>query len=73
MAHRADPERINQARRAAVRNLLMDEDRMPPATADEWMAKWETEASTRGMKPSSDYWTIGLVWMKEQRGRNQPT
>jgi len=31
--------------------------------------RWETEATNRGMKPSSDYWTIGLVWMKEQGGR----
>ena len=69
MARRADPERINEARRAAIRNVLIDESRMPAATADEWIAKWETEASNRGMKPSSEYWTIGLVWMKEQRGR----
>ena len=42
---------------------------MPAATADEWIAKWETEATNRGMIPSSDCWTIGLVWMKEQRTR----
>jgi hypothetical protein len=69
MARRADPERINQARRAAIRNVLIDESRMPPATADEWIAKWETEATNRGMTPGSDYWTIGLVWIKEQRRR----
>ena len=68
MARRADPERINEARRAAIRNVLIDESHIPAATADDWIAKWETEATARGMTPSSDYWTIGLVWMKEQRG-----
>jgi hypothetical protein len=67
MARREDPERINQARRAAIRNVLIHESRLSPATADEWIAKWETEATNRGMKPSAEYWTIGLVWMKEQR------
>ncbi len=71
MARRPDPGRINQARRAAIRNVLVDESRMPAATADEWIAKWETEATKRGITPGSD-WTLGLVWMKEQRGRKAP-
>jgi hypothetical protein len=69
MARRADHERINQAQRAAIRNVLIDESRVPAATADELIANWETEATNRGIKPSSEYWTIGLVWMKEQRTR----
>ena len=66
MARRTNPERVNQARRAAIRNVLIDEARLSPDTADEWIARWEAEASERGMAPSAEYWTFGLVWIREQ-------
>jgi hypothetical protein len=71
MARRADPERIKEARRAAIRNVLIDESRMSPEVADEWTAKWEAEALRKGIEPSSEYWNIGLVWMSEQLGRKR--
>lgn len=40
IARRADPARIEEARRAAVRNSLIGEG-VTEATADAWMAAWE--------------------------------
>jgi hypothetical protein len=37
MTRRASPERIYEARRAAIRNRLTDEHRMPPEVAEQWL------------------------------------
>jgi hypothetical protein len=50
VSRRADPDRIYQARRAAIRNRLTDEDRLPPELADVWIAAWEVEAADRGIE-----------------------
>jgi hypothetical protein len=71
VSRRPDPKRIHKARRAAVRNLLIDEYRMSPELADTWIASWEAEADRRGTEPLSDHWTIGLVWICEQTRRKQ--
>jgi hypothetical protein len=44
MTRRADPERIFQARRAAVRYTLLDTS-MDVATADRWLDAGEIEAA----------------------------
>jgi hypothetical protein len=73
LPRRPDPQRINEARRAAIRNVLIDEYRMPAELADTWIASWEAEDDRRGTEPGSDYWTIGLVWIRERaRPRRQP-
>jgi len=48
MARRADPERIFQARRAAVRNGLSDTG-MSREDAERWCDAWEVEAAGRGL------------------------
>lgn len=71
MSRRPDPNRLHAARRAAVRNILIDEQRMSPELAETWLASWEAEAARRGTEPSSEYWTIGLVWIYEQTQRKR--
>jgi hypothetical protein len=66
VARRADPERIHQARRAAVRNGLTDHG-MPLEEAERWCDAWEAEATARGLPKDRDYWTIGSAWIAEQR------
>jgi hypothetical protein len=46
---------------------------MTAAVAEAWLREWETEARARGVDAGVDYWTIGLVWVKEQlQARWQP-
>ena len=48
MSRRADPERIFQARRDAIRNTLTGSG-MPLETAERWCDAWELEATGRGL------------------------
>jgi hypothetical protein len=66
MSRRADPERIDEARRAATRNRLIGE-RVSPETADAWTAAWAEQAARDGVQPGSGYWTAGWDWIAEQR------
>ena len=66
MPRRADPERIHQARRAAVRNTLAGTG-MAIDTAERWCAAWETEAERRGLARDRDYWTLGSDWIEAER------
>ena len=70
----ARPEDPNlDARRKAIRTILMNDCRMSAAVAEGWIREWETEATARGLDPGFDYWTIGLTWIKEQlQARWQP-
>jgi hypothetical protein len=67
MVRRSDPERIIQARRIALRNRLIDEDRLPRALAEAWISAWEAEAARLGIAPGNEYWTYGSAWIEEQR------
>jgi hypothetical protein len=58
-------ERINQARRAAIRNRLISSGR-DPAVAERWCDAWEAEAALRGLERGSDYWDAGKVWIDSQ-------
>ena len=66
MSRRSTPERIDQARRAATRNRLIDEGVSEP-TADAWIAAWEAQAAQDGLARDSAYWRTGWAWIAEQR------
>jgi len=66
VSRRADPRRIHIAGRSAVRNLLADEG-MPVETADAWCDAWEAEAARLSLERDSEYWTLGIAWIDEQR------
>jgi hypothetical protein len=71
VARRADPERIHQARRAAVRNSLTDYG-MSLGDAERWCDSWEAEAARRELPKDRDYWTVGSAWIAEQRAARRP-
>jgi hypothetical protein len=55
------------ARRTAVRNVLASEG-MAEETAEVGCDAWQDEGERLGLdRLSSEYWTIGLVWVHEQR------
>ena len=60
MARRADPQRIHEARRAAIRNGLTDHG-MSLETAERWCDAWEIESATQGLPRDRDYWTAGAT------------
>jgi len=71
MAHRADPERIFQARRIAVRNSLTDYG-MSVEDAERWCAAWEIEAASRQLPRDRDYWQTGAMWIADERAARRP-
>lgn len=71
MTRRADPSRIFQARRAAVRNGLTDHG-MSLETAERWCDAWELEAAGRGLARDRDYWQTGHVWIAGERAARRP-
>jgi hypothetical protein len=71
MTRRADPVRINEARRAAVYANLTDSG-LDAATADRWIDAWVLEAASRGLTPSSDYWDAAQRWIAEERAARRP-
>ena len=66
MARRSTPERIDAARRAAVRASLIGEG-ASEETADAWIAAWEAQAAEDGLERGSAYWQAGWDWIAEQR------
>jgi hypothetical protein len=66
MSRRSTPERIDEARRAATRNLLIGEG-ATEATADAWIAAWEAKAADDGLEHGRTYWEAGWAWIAEQR------
>lgn len=67
MARRADPERIFQARRAAVRNGLTDYG-MSVEDEERWCDAWEIESASRQLpRGDRDYWQVGSAWIAEER------
>src|SRR5262245_40519264 len=58
MSRCADPERIHQARRAAIRNTLESRG-MDRETAERWYDAWELEAVDRGLRKDRDYRQTG--------------
>jgi hypothetical protein len=66
MARRADPERIFEAGRVAIRNRLIG-DGLRDVTADDWIARWEGHAARDGVPRDGRYWEAGWNWISEQR------
>jgi hypothetical protein len=71
VARRADPERILQARRAAIRNTLTGSG-MSLETAERWLDAWELEATGRELPRDADYWTTGAAWIAAERAARRP-
>jgi hypothetical protein len=70
MARQPDPERIYQARRAALHARLTQEDRMAPELAEVWVATWEVEAASRRLERHSPaFWAGAHDWVLERRRR----
>lgn len=55
MGRRSTPERLDEARRAGVRNRLIGEG-IPEDVVDIWLDAWVGEAEDRGVDHGSDYW-----------------
>ena len=67
MSRRSTPERIDAARRIAIRNGLTDHG-MPLETAEAWCDAWEAEAHRQGLdRRSAGYWDGATDWIAEQR------
>jgi len=71
MTRRADPQRIHEARRAAVRNNLMGSG-MSHEMADRWCDAWELEATGRGLPRDGGYWQAGEGWIASERAARRP-
>ena len=72
MSRRADPDRIDEARRAATRNRLIGEG-VTESTADAWIAAWETRAAEDGIDRGNAYWDAGWIWIAEQQRKTRRT
>jgi hypothetical protein len=73
MSHRADPDRIHQARRAAIRNAIMQDRGLDQDVAERWCDAWEAEALLQGRERGRDFWDAGKVWIDRQcSARKQP-
>jgi hypothetical protein len=70
MARRADPARIDAAKRAAIAGRLGD-SRMQPDTVERWLVAWEAVGEDW---LAGDFWDRGYAWVTEQRaaGRRGP-
>jgi hypothetical protein len=66
VARRSTPERIDQARRAAVRASLMG-DGATEETADAWIAAWEAQAAEDGLERGAAYWQASVEGIAAQR------
>jgi hypothetical protein len=72
MSRQADPARIDEARRAAIRNSLIGEG-VTEATAEAWIAAWDAEAAHEGLEPGRVYWERGWDWItRKKQLRSRP-
>jgi hypothetical protein len=73
MSRHPDPERIHMARRAAIRNVIMQSRGLDHDVAERWCDAWEAEAAMRGIERGSAYWDAGKAWIDAQcAARNRP-
>jgi hypothetical protein len=66
VSRRPNPERIDDARRAATRNRLIGEG-MTEATADAWIAAWAAQATRDGRPRDGAYWNAAWRWVAAER------
>ena len=73
MTRHADPRRIYEAGRAAIRNRLLSSG-LDAETTEWWLTAWELEAAVRELPTTGDFWTAGDAWIAEQRAvRREPS
>jgi hypothetical protein len=63
---RSDPNRIHLARRAAIRNVIMQSRGLDLAVAERWCDAWEAEAALQGLEHGNAYWDAGKHWIDAQ-------
>jgi hypothetical protein len=68
MGRRSTPERIYQAKRAAIVARLEGQG-WTRETAEEWCTRWEAQHDDRH---AHDYWQQGAAWITEQRRSRRP-
>ncbi len=67
MGRRSSPDRIYQARRAAVLSRLVQADRLSEQRAEGFVAAWEAEATERGLwRDSVGFWLEADPWLAEK-------
>jgi hypothetical protein len=67
MGRRSSPDRIYEARRAAVLSRLIQERRLSEQRAEGLVAAWEAEASERGLRrDSAGFWFDADPWLAGQ-------
>ena len=68
MASSGDPERVYAARRIGLVVRLIRVARLKDASAERWVALWESEAARRGLdRHSATYWEPAWAWIASQR------
>jgi hypothetical protein len=59
-------DRIDLARRATIRNRLIEARGLDRDVAERWCDAWEAEAALRGLARDGDYWDAGRLWIDAQ-------
>jgi hypothetical protein len=73
MSRQPDPERIHTARRAAIRNVIMQSRGLDLDVAERWCKAWEAEAVLEGLEQGEAYWDAGKAWIDSQcEARKRP-
>jgi hypothetical protein len=59
-------DRIDLARRATIRQRLIEGRGLDAEVAERWCDAWEAEATLRGLTRDGDYWDAGKGWIDAQ-------
>jgi hypothetical protein len=54
------------ARRAAIRERLIEARGLDRDVAERWCDAWDAEAALRGLTRGDDYWDAGKLWIDAQ-------
>ncbi len=71
MSRRADPQRLDEARRIATRNRLMGAG-LTDASADALMAAWEAREPREMRERGGAYWAEAWEWIVAERNPPGP-
>jgi hypothetical protein len=70
MARRPNPERIYEARRAAIESRLARSRTLSQEDVESWLAAWEAEGARRGLdRDVAEFWDLGFERIGSQRRR----
>jgi hypothetical protein len=67
MSRRSTPPRLDAARREATLARLISDGELP-RRAEDWLARWEHQASQEGRQRDGGYWEAGYRWIVAQHG-----